>query len=135
MALIVVAATTAAGTSTTAARTSTASTAGSAGTAIGLGTRLVDVQRASAEVFAIQSGDGLLGFRGVRHLDKRKTSGSAGIAIGHQAHLIDFAVGFKQSAELCFGGAVGEIANKKLLHGFPFSVSQRKTAGLVGGFS
>jgi hypothetical protein len=136
MALVVVAsATAAAGTSTTASTgTSAATAAGSAGTALGLGTRLVDIQRASAEVFAIQSGDGLLGFRGIGHFYKCKSAGTAGVAIGDHANLIDLAVGFEQGSQLGFGGAVREVANKKLLHGFPFSVSQRKTSGLVGEF-
>jgi hypothetical protein len=136
MALVVVTSTTAtAGASTTASSgTSTATTAGSAGAALGLGTRLVDIQCASAELFAIQSGDGLLGFCGVGHFYKCKPSGSAGVSVGYQADLIDFAMRFKQGSQLCFRGAVREVANKELLHGFPFPVSQRKTSGLVGGF-
>jgi hypothetical protein len=133
MALVVVASTsTPAGTSTSAAGTSSA--AGSAGTAVGLGTRFVDIQRAAAKLFPIQSRDRLLGLRGVGHLYERKSSGASGVPIGYHADLIDFAVGFKQGAQLGFGGAVREVANKKLLHGFPFPVSQRKTSDLVGGF-
>jgi hypothetical protein len=136
MTLVVVASTTAAttGASTTAAGTS-ATAAGSAGTAIGLGTGLVDVQRAATKLFPIQSRDGFFGFRGVGHFYKGKASGASGVTIRDHADLIDFAVRLKQGSQLCFGGAVREIANKKLLHGFPFPVSQRKTqissAGLV----
>jgi hypothetical protein len=134
MALIVVASTTAtAGTSTTASRTPTAP-AGSARTALGFGTRFVDIQGAPAEFFAIESGDRFFGFGGIGHFHKCKSSGTAGVAIGHYANLIDFAVRFKQGSQLCFGGAVREVANKKLLHGFPFPVSQRKTSGFVGEF-
>jgi hypothetical protein len=136
MALVVVASTAAtAGTSTTAAAgTPTATTAGSAGTALGLGTRLVYVQCASAEIFAIQSGDGLFGFRGVGHFYECKSPRTSGVTISDQADLIDLAVGLEQSSQFCFRGAVREVANKKLLHGFPFPVSQRKTSGLVGEF-
>jgi hypothetical protein len=135
MALVVVTSTTATtGASATASSGTPTATAGSAGTAVSLGTSLVDIQRASAEIFAIQSSDGLLGFCGVGHFYKRKPSGSAGVSIGHQADLIDFAVRFKQGSQFRFRGAVREVANKKLLHGFPFPVSQRKTSGLVGGF-
>jgi hypothetical protein len=120
MALIVVA-------STTAAR--------SAGTAVGLGARFVDVQGASSELFPVQSGNGLLGFGSIGHFYKRKPSGASGVTVGDQTDLIDFAVGFKQRAQFGFRGAVGEIANKKLLHGFPFSMSQRETSDFVGGLS
>jgi hypothetical protein len=130
MALIVVASTTAtAGTSTT-----PAAAAGSARTALGFGTGFVDIQCASAEVFPVQSGDGFFGFGGVGHFYKRKSSGASRITVGDQADLIDFAVGFKQGSQLCFGGAMREVANKKLLHGFPFPVSQRKTSDSVGEF-
>jgi hypothetical protein len=135
VALIVVAsAATTAGTSTTAASGTSAAATWSAGTTLGLGTGLVDIQRAPAEVLAIQSCDGFFGFRGVGHFYKRKPSGASGVTVGDQADLIDLTVGFKQGAQLGFRGAVREVANKKLLHGFPFSVSQRKTSGFVGGF-
>jgi hypothetical protein len=133
MALIVVASTTTAGAAT--ASGTSAAAARSAGTAtIGFGTRFVDIQGAAAKLFPIQSRDGLLGFGRVGHFYERKSAGASSVPIGHYADLVDFAVGFKQGAELGFGGAVREVANKKLLHGFPFPVSQRKTSGLVGGF-
>jgi hypothetical protein len=140
MALIVVASTTAAARTPAPARTSTtsagtsATTARSAGAALGLGARLVDVQCASAKFFPVQSRDGFLSLRRVGYLDKGKSARAAGVTIGDEADLIDFAVGFKQGSQLCFRGAVGEIAYKKLLHGFPFPVSQRKPSGLVGEF-
>jgi hypothetical protein len=135
MALVVVAstATTARTSATTTTGTSTAPR--SAGTAVGLRARFVDVQCASSELFPVQSGNSLLGFGRVRHFYKRKPSGASGVAVGDQTDLIDFAVGFKQGSQFRFRGAVGEIANKKLLHGFPFSVSQRETSGFVGGLS
>jgi hypothetical protein len=129
MALVIVASATAAttGASTTAAAGTPAAAAGSPGTALGLGAGFVDVQCASAEIFPVQSGNGFFGFRGVGHFYKRKSSRASGVTVGDQADLIDFAVRFKQGPQLCFRGAVREVTNKKLLHGFPFSVSQRKT--------
>jgi hypothetical protein len=133
MALIVVAsAASAARTSATSA--GTPATAGSARTAIGLGTGFIDIQCATAEVFPVQSRDRLLGFAGVGHFYKGKSARTAGVTIGDQADLIDFAVGLKQRAQFRFRSAVREVANKKLLHGFPFPVSQRETSGFVGGF-
>jgi hypothetical protein len=134
VALVVVASPTAttAGTSTTTAGTPTTA-AGSAGTAIGLGPGFVDIQCAAAEFFPIQSRDGFLGFRGVGHFYECESSRASGIAVGNQADLINFAVRLKQGSQLCFRGAVREVANKKLLHGFPFPVSQRWTSDFVGG--
>jgi hypothetical protein len=135
MALVVVtAATAAAGTSAASATGTPTAAAGSAGTALGLGTRFVDIQCASAEFFAIQSGDGFFGFRGVGHFDKCESSRASGVTVSDHADLIDFAMGFKQGPQLRFRGAVREVANKKLLHGFPFPVGQRKTSDFVGEF-
>jgi hypothetical protein len=135
MALIVVtSATAAARTSTTTAAGTSAAAARSAGTALSLGTGFVDIQCAAAKIFAVQSRDGFFGFRGVGHFYKCKSSGASGVTVGDQADLIDFAVRFEQGSQLCFGGAVREVANKKLLHGFPFPVSQRKTSDFVGVF-
>jgi len=134
VALVVVASTAAtAGTSATAAGTAAAA-AGSAGSAVSLGTRFVDIQCAAAEFFAVQSGNGFLGFAGIGHFYEGKSAGASGVTISDQTDLIDLAMRLKQGAQFRFGGAVREIANKKLLHGFPFPVSQRKTSDFVGGF-
>jgi hypothetical protein len=136
VALVVVAspATTPAGTSPAASAGAPTTAPGSAGTAIGFGSRFVDIQGASAQLFSIQSGDGFFGLRGVGHFYKRESSRASGVAVGDQADLINFAVRFKQGSQLCFRGAVREVAYKKLLHGFPFPVSQRWTSDFVGGF-
>jgi hypothetical protein len=132
VALIVVASTAAtARAPTTAAGTSAA--AGSAGTAVGLGASFVDVQCATTKLFPVQSRDGFFGFAGIGHFYECKSSGTSGVPVGDQADLIDFAMGLKQGAQFRFRGTVREIANKKLLHGFPSSVSQAKTSGFVGG--
>jgi hypothetical protein len=123
VALVVIASTASAAGTATAAGTSTARTStatGSAGTAVGFGTRLVDIQCAAAEFFSVQRCNGFLGFAGIRHFDKCKSPRTAGVTIGDQADLIDFAVRLKQGTQFRFRGAVREVANKKLLHGFPF---------------
>jgi hypothetical protein len=136
VALIVVASTPAAtGTSTTTTTAGAPTTAArSAGAALGLGAGFVDIQGASAKIFPVQSRDGFFGFRGIGHFYKCKSPGTSSVAVGDQADLIDFAVRFKQRSQFSFRGAVREVANKKLLHGFPFSVSQRNTSDLVGEF-
>jgi hypothetical protein len=131
MALVIVAPAATAGTSAPAA-SGTPAAAWSAGTTLGLGTRLVDIQCAPSELFPIQRGNSFLGFRGISHFDKCKSSRASSITVRNQADLVDFAVGFKQGPQLRFGGAVREVANKKFLHRVPFPVSQRKTSGFVG---
>jgi hypothetical protein len=132
MALVIVASTTAAAGTASAAGTATA--AGSAGTAVGLGTRFINIQCATAKLFPVQSRNGFLGFACIGHFYERESARAPGVTIGDQADLIDFAVRFKQGPQLRFRGAVREVANKKFLHGFPFPVSQRKTSDFVGGF-
>jgi hypothetical protein len=119
MALIVVAST--ASTTRPSTTTGTPAATGSARAAIGLGARLIDVQGATAEFFSVQRCNGFLGFGGIRHFYECKSSRTAGVTIGDQADLIHFAVGLEQRAQFRFRGAVREVANKKLLHGFPFS--------------
>jgi hypothetical protein len=134
VALVVVASTAATARTSTTAGTSAAA-AGPAGTAaVGLGTGFIDIQCAAAEFFAVQGCDGFLGFAGIGHFYEGKSARASGVTVGDQADLIDFAMGLKQGPQFRFRGAVREIANKKLLHGFPFPVSQRKTSDFVGGF-
>jgi hypothetical protein len=134
MALVVVASTAATARASTTTAGTPAAAAGSARTAIGFGTCLVDVQRAAAKLFPIQGGNGFFSLRGIGHFYECESSGTSGVTIGDQADLIDFAMGLKQGPQFRFRGAVREIANKKLLHGFPFPVSQRETSDFVGGF-
>jgi hypothetical protein len=139
MTLIVVAPTTATARTSTTSGTSTASgaptAARSTGTAaIGLRTSFVDIQRTATKLFPVQCRNGFLGFAGIWHFYECKSSGTASVTIRDHADLIDFAMRLKQGPQFRFRGAVREIANKKLLHGCPFSVSQRGTSDFVGGF-
>jgi hypothetical protein len=62
-----------------------------------LGLGLIDLQSPSAQISAVQRCNGLLGFAGVGHLNKRKAAGAPGFAIGDQADLVNRAVGFEQA--------------------------------------
>jgi hypothetical protein len=125
VALVVVAATTASAGTSTAAGSSSAASRTSAATrsaeaSVGFGTRFVDVQRATAKFFPVESGDSFFGFAGVGHFYEGKSSRASGVTIGDQTDLIDFAMRFEQRTEFRFGGAVREVANKKFLHGILF---------------
>src|SRR5712692_3338736 len=78
--------------------------------------RLVHVQGAPAQLFAVERRNGFLSFSGIRHFDECKSSRTAGVAIGHNANLLDCAMRFEQGPQLCFAGTVRDVANKKLLH-------------------
>jgi hypothetical protein len=107
--LIVIASTTAAAGTSATAGTSAATATGTAtattawrASAIRLGTGFVNVQCAPTQFLAIECGNGLLGFGGIRHFDERKAAGTAGVAIGHDADLFDSSMRFEQCAQLCF---------------------------------
>jgi hypothetical protein len=110
---------TAARTTATAARPSATETS----TALGLGTRLIDIQCTTAKFFSVQCRNRLLGFGSVGHFDESKSARPPGIPVSDDTYLIDFSVGLKQRAQLGFGCAVGDVANEKLLHGVSFSSS------------
>jgi hypothetical protein len=105
-------------------RTATAasgSPATKASAALGLRTRLINIQCAPAEFLAIEGRDGFLSFGGVRHLDEGKSARTARVSVSDNADLIQFSVWLKQRPQLGFGGAMGDVANKKLLHIRSFS--------------
>src|SRR5258707_1040179 len=112
--LIVIASTTPTAGTTTAAWTSTTEA-----TFVGLGAGFIDVQSAAAKFSTVQRSNCLFSFAGVGHLDKSESSRATCIALGNDAYLLDGAVGFKQRPQLCLGGAVRDVAHKKLLHTLP----------------
>ena len=76
---------------------------------------LIDLERTTAEVLAVERLHGARGI-GIRHLDETKTAWAAGLAIVHQGHLVDGAVGCKEGAHLVFGGGERKISNVKFRH-------------------
>jgi hypothetical protein len=130
--IIVASTTTAARTSTTTGTSATAATRSSATTtartsaatetttAFSLGTRFVNVQRAATEIFSVQGRDRFFSFGGIGHFDESESARTPGVTVSDNAHLVDLSVRFKQRTQLGFSCAVGDIADKKLLHTFPF---------------
>jgi hypothetical protein len=81
----------------TATTAGTPAAAGSARTAaIGLGTRFVNVQCPSAELFPVEGSNGFLGLGGVGHFYKCKSSRTTRVTISDHADLIDLAMRLKQ---------------------------------------
>jgi hypothetical protein len=114
MSLIIVASTSAA--STPAAKTLSPSATTTAPGTIGLGLRLVDLQRSASQFGSVQRGNRLISFGGVRHLHKPKASSSACLPIRDNADFFHGTVSFENSSQLRLGCAVGQISYIKVLH-------------------
>src|SRR5438552_12916805 len=108
MALIIVA-------TTAATATKSLSTTAAPGP-VGLGLRLVDFQRASAQFRSIQRRHGFIGLGCIGHFHKSKSASAAGLPIGNYAHVFHRTVSFEHSSQFRFGCAVGQISDVKDLH-------------------
>jgi hypothetical protein len=120
------ASTTPTGASTAPTRSSTPTAAGTAtaaetSAALGLGTRFIDVQCTATEFLAVEGRNGLLSLGGVGHFYESKPARTPGVTVRNNTDLVDFSVGLKQSPQLGFGCAVGDVADKKFLHNVSFS--------------
>src|SRR2546426_10900781 len=71
--------------------------------------RLVHVQRAPANLRAIQSCNGLVAFFIVSHFDKAKASRASGVAIGHDAHAIHLPIRLKQLTQFVLCGVEAQV--------------------------
>jgi hypothetical protein len=93
---------------------------------LGLRTRLVYINRPTAELAAIQSGNRLLAFFCVGHLYETKATRTPGLTVRQNAYAIHLPVGLEQLAQLIFGCVEAEIANKNVLHSRPFFLSANR---------
>src|SRR5205085_6154946 len=74
------------------------------------------VHRPSTQIAAVQSGNRLVGFCGVDHLDEPETAGPSRITIGHNADSFYRAVFLENGSQFRLGCAVGKVAHVKVLH-------------------
>jgi hypothetical protein len=70
--------------------------------ALCLGPRLVDVDRAAADLRSIQRSDRFLAIFVARHFYETKAARASGIAIRHNAHAVDLTVPFKNLSKFVF---------------------------------
>ena len=90
---------TAAATAISAAVSTTASAVASTASAMfSLGTRLIYVERASADLGAVQRRDGLVALFIAGHFHKTESARAPGITIGHDAHPVHLSEGCKHLA-------------------------------------
>src|SRR3569833_1792853 len=77
------------------------------------GFRGVDANCTAIQLSTVELINGALGGIGIRHIDKRESSGTARFAIGYQLDSLDCTVLFEQTPDLIFIGPEGKIADKK----------------------
>src|SRR5208337_3249999 len=66
---------------------------------LGLGTRFIHVQLASANLGAVERSDGFVSILGTGHLNEAEAAGASGVAVGHDADPVDLSVGGKELAQ------------------------------------
>jgi hypothetical protein len=114
-----VASTAAASVATAASTITTASTAAGPAAktaAFRLGTGLIHVDVAGAQLRSIGPGNGLLCLFVVCHFHKAKTPWLARIAVAHDRHIINLSIRLKSAPQFIFGDVVIQIADIDILH-------------------
>jgi hypothetical protein len=91
-------------------------TAASASGPVRLRFRLVDRQRAAAQITPVQGRNGGVRFRRTAHFHESETARAPGLPIGHESDFFNCAVAFENLTEFSLGGAVGKITDVKVLH-------------------
>ena len=110
------AATTAAATTVAAAISAAASAvAPTASGVLSFRTRLVHVQRSSADLRSIQSGDRFFSVLVAGHLDEAEAAGSSSIAIGHNADPVDLPVRLEHLPQFVFRRVKAQVAYENIL--------------------
>ena len=98
---------------------SAALAAATAARALGLRASFVHVNSASADLASIQSGNGLVAFFGVCHLDETESPRTSGFAVGENADAVNRPIRFEYLAQLILRSIEAEIPNENILHGAP----------------
>jgi hypothetical protein len=107
------AATTTAGTATAATAAEAAATTAAA---LGLGPRLIDVERTTVEFVTVESRDRAIGFRRIRHFDEGETTRTAGVTVCYQVDTVHTAVGLEEATDGRFSCCEIQIAYKDVFH-------------------
>jgi hypothetical protein len=121
--------------STTAISAVASTTASTAAGTLSLGTRFVDIDRASADGRAIQSRDRFLAIFVTGHLHETETTGSPRVTVCHDAHAIHLSERLKQLAQFVFGCVEAQVPYENILHASASALSCRKCkqfGGLAG---
>jgi hypothetical protein len=98
-----------------AAPTSITTISSTASAALDLGARFVHVQGASANLSAVQSGDGFFSVFSTGHFHKAEAARAPGIPVGHDADAVHLSVYLEEFAQFVFRRVEIEVANKDVL--------------------
>jgi hypothetical protein len=107
--------------STTTAAT-TITPASTTTSAFGFGAGLVNSERSSAKLLAVQGCDCFITLTIIRHFNKAKTLGLPCVTISHDVYTINTAVCFKEGTDVLFGLIEAEISNENIPHRFSFDL-------------
>jgi hypothetical protein len=94
---------------------------------LGLGPGLVDVERSSSNLRAVQRGDGFFSFFVVGHFHKTEPARTAGVTVGQDADAVDLPIGLENLPEFVFRGIEIQVPYKDILHA-PFSCIELSSA-------
>jgi hypothetical protein len=103
-----------------------ATTASATAGALGFGPGLIDVDRASAHLRAIQGGNCLLAVFVAGHLHEAEPTRAPGVTVGHDTDSVYLSERFKKRPEFVFVCVEAQIPNKDILHASASALSCRK---------
>jgi hypothetical protein len=102
--------------------TITAAAVSSPCTTGGLWTGFIHIQCPAVHIRSVQGCDGLVGFAGIAHFDKCKTSCLPRVTICNNVHSVNTAVGFKKRTNLLFASLETEVSYKDIFHLYFFLI-------------
>jgi hypothetical protein len=100
--------------------------ASTAARVLGFGARLIHVERASADLRAVQRSDGLLSILVARHFHKAESARASSIAVGHDADPVHLTMRLKHLPQFFFRCVKAQVANKNILHASASALSCQK---------
>src|SRR5262249_3970051 len=74
----------------------------------------IHVEGPACELLALEPLNGRVGRRVIRHFDKAKPTGTAGVAIHHDIDPVHHTIGLKELTQVLFCRRKGEIAHKNI---------------------
>src|ERR1017187_10541419 len=90
--------------------------------AVGFGTGFIHIQGAPVQGVTIEGGDGLIRRGLILHFNERETTGTSGLAIGHDSGAVHLAVVFEEAADALLGCVEIQVAYEYVLHSSLLSI-------------
>src|ERR1019366_2548767 len=104
------------------ATTTAAGAPAAATSAVGFGTGFIHIQGAPVQGVTIEGGDGLIRRGLILHFNERETTGTSGLAIGHDSGAVHLAVVFEEAADALLGCVEIQVAYEYVLHSSLLSI-------------